>query len=57
MVKRRFLSLQISKEVKIDVQEGVSQPDVDSEGTRSRVEALSAAYLTNGAQYSKYYQC
>ena len=46
------------QKVKFDGQEGVSQPDIDSEGSyRSRVEALSVAlHITKGAQYIKYYQ-
>ena len=36
MVKRRFLSLQISMEVKFDGQEGVSK--LDSEGTEAELK-------------------
>ena len=42
-------------EVKFDGQEGVSQPNVDSEGTESKLK-LFRQLIFKGDQYNKYYK-
>ena len=42
-------------EVKFDGQEGVSQPDVDSEGTEAELK-LFRRLIFKGDKYNKYYK-
>ena len=44
------------QKVKFDGQEGVSQPDTDSEGTEAELKlGCLSLHITKGAQYIKYY--